>query len=739
MPWQEYDNRQGGAEPTQIGVTYSFNLEVRVGEILIARSDGRDVEGGEIQQDIFDRFQVTIDQLEGEITVPYRFVRELSTLTLFGNEVLIPIQFIQIQRPPLGGFAQFRINYQYVDQVTEEVYSGEVITPRVLVPRLVLPPPPPPPPIFTIDENQIKEAFADKIYEKFFSDPNIDTSALNIQSLQTTISDDGVGYKTGRTSDDEQLILFKKDRNTPENSKDFYNDQTDENPINQIVLHLSQSFAGSDANGVIDLSSKLDDEINITSVTDNRIPSVQLDPPEFFEGTTAPLYYLEVTRFRIEYQRFQQGPIIAPFGEIHKFFEQNEGDVKFKPDEWVNKVNLSQLTKPEAGAKVNPSKAKDTLDTNIFELLPAQAQRQDVIDKFFKDFYNLIGPAPSFDDVDDDGAGELISSEDLQTQFESRISYVSSSNQAFITRTDDEADEVNANKTLETMRNVLNDYLGDVDNVVEELSELPEYQNKSEGFLKLRKYNQAIILRDPIDILEIEKPVTVIDEDTGDEVTGPSWAVDGFTITMWVRFLNTTTGGSLMTYGNPMIKGLPGFRLDTQVRSDLDDEGSTINSRMVRLVVWENTFSNGSIYDSHFGRNFNPNPDQRGDKFQTSQAGGNPIYEQFIAEEDASWYVFNQHTQIPTDDLNEWFFICATYDPNIDEDGSFDTPELIRNKQFWLNHVDPNPQMEFLDVPPFGPTGNSFFNTVGNSGFGNKCKVEIISKTNLLRARGFKV
>ena len=41
---------------------------------------------------------------------------------------------------------------------------------------------------------------------------------------------------------------------------------------------------------------------------------------------------------------------------------------------------------------------------------------------------------------------------------------------------------------------------------------------------------------------------------------------------------------------------------------------------------------------------------------------------------------------------------------------------------FWLNHID-----------PFNGT------FVNNSGYGNKCKVEIISRTDLLRARGFEV
>ena len=122
--------------------------------------------------------------------------------------------------------------------------------------------------------------------------------------------------------------------------------------------------------------------------------------------------------------------------------------------------------------------------------------------------------------------------------------------------------------------------------------------------------------------------------------------------------------------------------------------------------------------------------------------------------------MFTQYTDIPTDNLDEWFFICATYDPSAKEIRSFrDTdfgtrmipydnegqspPKLgrqisgvgygpdeyetisagnyISNENFWLNHVDANGSV------------------VANSGLGNKCKVEIISRSDLLRARGYRV
>ena len=288
------------------------------------------------------------------------------------------------------------------------------------------------------------------------------------------------------------------------------------------------------------------------------------------------------------------------------------------------------------------------------------------------------------------------------------------------------------------MRNVLNDYLGDVDNVIEKFPELPEYQNKSEGFLKLRKYNQAIILRDPINELEIEKPVTVVD-DSGTEITGPSWAVDGFTVTMWVRFLNSATGGSLMTYGNPLNKTTPGFRLETFTRTDIGVEGVERSRRMVRLSVWENTFNpNGVLHDSHVAH-WN-RPRQNTMELGKVHYGTQQQVDNGIAFSNSLQAFRDSHSSalIPTDNLQEWFFICATYDPMVNEESVWAGP-LLTNKQFWLNHVNPNPQMTYLDVPPFGPTGEETYITVANSGFGAKCKVEIISRSDLLRARGYKV
>ena len=91
------------------------------------------------------------------------------------------------------------------------------------------------------------------------------------------------------------------------------------------------------------------------------------------------------------------------------------------------------------------------------------------------------------------------------------------------------------------------------------------------------------------------------------------------------------------------------------------------------------------------------------------------------------------YLRIPID-YKEWYYIVATYNPQIAEDDSFNktwsglvpgTEETVdinfnENKLFWQNH---------LTLGNF-PTANS--------GNGARCKVEMISKTDLMRVRGFK-
>ena len=189
---------------------------------------------------------------------------------------------------------------------------------------------------------------------------------------------------------------------------------------------------------------------------------------------------------------------------------------------------------------------------------------------------------------------------------------------------------------------------------------------------------------------------------------------------MWVRFVGKTGRGTLFNFGNPTSQDSPyGFRLETFTREDLG-----VYRRMVRLVVRDDRnevkttdLPNGIVYDSHFGT-----VDVA--RWQTHITGRKPLYDTYTNLER-----FQMHTQIPTGDLNEWFFICATYNPLVDEENSFlDAFNIYFNDtQFWLNHRNSDGTLAAQ-----GKRANGDL-------LGAKCKVEVISRSDLLRARGYKI
>ena len=64
--------------------------------------------------------------------------------------------------------------------------------------------------VFTIDEGQIKEALADKMYDAFFNSAALSGLYIeDIKSLQTTISEGQVA--TGRLDDSDPLIFYNKE------------------------------------------------------------------------------------------------------------------------------------------------------------------------------------------------------------------------------------------------------------------------------------------------------------------------------------------------------------------------------------------------------------------------------------------------------------------------------------------------------------------------------------------------
>ena len=402
-----------------------------------------------------------------------------------------------------------------------------------------------------------------------------------------------------------------------------------------------------------------------------------------------------------------------------------------------NPLNVSQFIPiQKQKSNVDIEKAEEFLDTNIFELLPESDSRQSRIIRFFEELNALLPPnLPEFGtpvnrDEDDNWSGAEQYSQDNSISYaqdnpdESNIG----EENAFIHRLTNTANDTNSSRTIEDIYNTIQPYLTDIlEEPIEPQDDRPEYENQSSGYLQFRNPNQGIIIRN-----------TNQEFVEGLDPSNPTFLDTGFTITMWVRFLDKASTGTLFNFGNPTRNQNPfGFKLETfvinkddtiYVDENLDndiDEGevetfgdyiqgsyhentlglfqNTNTERFVRLQVREfGDFSSGNdegLRDSAVGmggiRKFKFNPPD------LNKNNGN-----YFGSDERRLI---NYTHIP-EDFNEWYFICATYNPNVDEENSdFDNT----NPDYWLNRVEPE--------------------------LGNQCKVEIISRTDLLRARGFKV
>ena len=443
--------------------------------------------------------------------------------------------------------------------------------------------------------------------------------------------------------------------------------------------------------------------------------------------------------------------------------------------------SLSQfISITQQQTNIDETLAEDVLDTNIYELLPSGLTRQEQIDKFFADYANLKGDSPNnsnwpwdenynpgVDNINDHWSNQTLDdnyTEDHDITFNPL---------GFIPRLNEDAvGTVNEGQTLQSLRDDLNNFLLDIDTEEEVTDEdqRPEYENQAGGYLKFRGLNQAIIIRNT----------------EGIDIGLDTYTTTGFTITMWVRFLDKVSNGTLFNFGNPLRTENPtGFMLDTIVNTDIDPD-----NRYLRLVLRD-----GSSYlrDSHVGKLNFPRLDTTN---SLTVDGGLTAYDQ-----DANY--LKTYTPIPID-FNEWYFIAASFNRAVNEDLSITdytqggdlTPQgtiLSESADFWRNNIspgsntgtcsdstydndqtgcltagictgadatndgvdDPQPIDEASCLDPAGNgtgtpgvwtpatwTSSDASGTgtyVLSSGYGAMCKVEVISKSDLLRARGFKV
>ena len=438
-----------------------------------------------------------------------------------------------------------------------------------------------------------------------------------------------------------------------------------------------------------------------------------------------------------------------------------------------NPLNVSQfIPLSQQRSVIDVERAEEFLDTNIFELLPSGDTRQARIIRFFQELNALLPPnAPEFD-IDNDGrvdrAQDNSWSGSLQYQQDNSISYAQDNTdgnideeKAFFHRIKGGAyppNDTNLNRTIEDIYNRILPYLTDILEDPIELEEMPEYENQSAGYLKFRSLNQGIIIRNTNqEFIKGLNPnnLTYIDnlDAEGNIVSNGT----GFTITMWVRFLDKVSEGTLFNFGNPTREENPfGFKLETFVlnqdeRTYYDPNSAVDGDEPVEgdtLYTWGSFAAASSDLRPPKQDTFGNSTTARFLRLQVREEGGTAFsgirdsHTGISGMRKMSWNypTFDYRdgvvgsrdlrligcTFVP-EDFQEWYFICASYNPNIIEPNASDIEPVIYdeyqgNKDFWMNHINPF---------------NGLFTS--NSGYGNKCKIEIISRTDLLRARGFKV
>ena len=380
-------------------------------------------------------------------------------------------------------------------------------------------------------------------------------------------------------------------------------------------------------------------------------------------------------------------------------------DPKIVPPSLVD--NISQLMSVDASVvSVDPVKAEEVLKgRKIHELITSGETQQDRINKFFEMYYDLkiIDPPDELYkmDEDEDGYADTWSEDFNQGLYAEQGIAVGATGGSITWRDQDAVGTENVGKTLETLYKDVRQYFLPGSYIPQNLDPRPTYENRSKGYLKIRNLNHAVVIRNESGAnigLTTETPSNV----SGDWANYPRWQVDGFTITMWVRFLNVKSGGTLFNFGNPLRQAGPrGFMLDTFVRDE---------RRYLRLVVrdWEE-----KIRDSHVGV-----PDTA--RVDTTDEAVNYTVD----------FLNYNYLEVPSD-MKEWYFIVATYNPSIDEDASILTEQGYDTCYYdgtsYICHKDPDFWRWNIDEEGY----------TSNSGLGAQCKVEIISRTDLLRARGF--
>ena len=157
---------------------------------------------------------------------------------------------------------------------------------------------------------------------------------------------------------------------------------------------------------------------------------------------------------------------------------------------------------------INTDTAQEVLDTTIYELLPGSQTRQERIAKLFTEFNDLLGPAPiesvdgSFNiDVDNDAVNDTWDDLTPGQEYWHEIHGIhpdTNPHTGNIIRLEDDATNHGvAGQSLESMRNIIDNYLRDLDfNYNQDYQEeRTEVVPGEKSYLQVRHMNQAIIVR----------------------------------------------------------------------------------------------------------------------------------------------------------------------------------------------------------------------------------------------------
>jgi len=184
--------------------------------------------------------------------------------------------------------------------------------------------------------------------------------------------------------------------------------------------------------------------------------------------------------------------------------------------------NISQFVNFSTSSRIiNPFKASEIFNRDIFELKSPDLTRQQRIDNWFREYQSLKPPSlPSYIDesgqsisAEDDGIFYINDSTYNGWLFDNDISYRqdyynSEKVSGYITRitgsVDDEyvgENQLNLQKSLQWIRDDISRYLKDIDEDQGSgiIDTRPVYQEQSEGYMKIRGLNQGIIIKQESD------------------------------------------------------------------------------------------------------------------------------------------------------------------------------------------------------------------------------------------------